>query len=269
MSKEENVSPSMSPTASVRPKFKRSARNYLLDSRFQLKYTGYIVALTITVSLALGFLIYRQASKTVAIGNEAVAVGAEANKAGQEAVDQSNALNTKLEMDAMKGYGDDPGLIAIVKDANKAQTDAITARAKQLQDQKIKLENQRVALENQARTLMLTLGGLLTALVVLLGIGGIITTHKIVGPIFKMKRLLREVGDGNLTVQGHLRKGDELHEFFHVFTTMVEKLRHRQEREIKILDGAIELAEKSNADEALLTRMRALRADMHAALEVH
>jgi nitrogen fixation/metabolism regulation signal transduction histidine kinase len=263
------VSPSASPAAAAppRPKFKRSAKNYLLDTRFQLKYTSYIVGLTLVISIALGALLYRQASKTVEIGNEAVAVGADANKAGKEAVMQSNALNAKLEMDAMKGYGDDPGLIQIVKDANKEQTDAITARAAQLEASNAKLERQRQALEDQQRNLMFTLVGILTALVVLVGLAGIVVTHKVAGPIFKMKRLLREVGEGKLVVQGHLRKGDELQDFFEIFAKMILSLRSLQEREIAHLDAAITEAEKVNTDETVLKKLHALRAHMQLALD--
>ena len=263
------MSPSASPAAASTspPKFKRHARNYLLDSKFQLKYTSYIVGLTLVISIALGFLLYRQTQKTVDIGNDAVAVGTDANKAGQEAVAQSDALNTKLEMDAMKGYGDNPTLIDAVKEANKAETDAIKARADNLTSMQARLENQRKLLGEQRTILLATLAGALTLLVVFVGLAGIVFTHRVAGPIFKMKRLLREVGEGKLEIQGRLRKGDELHEFFEVFATMVEKLRTRQESEIETLDGAIALATKANADEALVTKLKGLRDYMQKALD--
>ena len=263
------MSPSASPAAAApsHPKFKRSAKNYLLDPRFQLKYTSYIVGLTIVISIALGALLYRQASKTVQIGNEAVAIGADANNAGKEAVMQSNALNAKLEMDAMKGYGDDPVLLQSVKDANKEQTDAITARASQLEASNAKLERQKQALEDQQRNLMITVVGILTALVLLVGLAGIVVTHKVAGPIFKMKRLLREVGEGKLVIQGRLRKGDELQEFFEIFASMILSLRALQEREIATLDAAIAEAGKTNTDETVVKKLQALRAHMQLALD--
>lgn len=39
---------------------KRLLRNYLLDARFQLKYTGYVVVVTLVVASVLGFLAYRE-----------------------------------------------------------------------------------------------------------------------------------------------------------------------------------------------------------------
>ena len=76
-----------------------------------------------------------------------------------------------------------------------------------------------------------------TALVVLgIGVAGIIFTHKIAGPIFKMKRLMRQVGEGKLVVKEKLRKGDELHHFFETFEKMVENLRTNQRGEIRRLE---------------------------------
>ncbi|GAC1362591.1 MAG: hypothetical protein NVSMB47_14630 [Polyangiales bacterium] len=259
----------MSPTvtAAAPPKFKRSARNYLLDSRFQLKWTGYIVGVTLVVSIALGYLLFRQTSKTVEIGNDAVAVGAEANKAGKEAVEQSTALNTKLEMDAMKQYGDDPVLMDAIRDANKDQTAQITARAAKLESTKASLDRQKQALEQQQTTLMIILVAGLGFFVAAIGAAGIVVTHKIAGPIFKMKRLLREVGEGKFVVQSRLRKGDEMQDLFEIFATMVERLRHRQEDRIKLLDAALEQATTAHVDEAAIARVRQVRTMLQAELD--
>jgi geranylgeranyl reductase len=56
-------------------------------------------------------------------------------------------------------------------------------------------------------------------------VAGIVFTHKVAGPIFKMKRLLRQVGAGKLVLRERLRKGDELQHFFEVFEEMVAELR--------------------------------------------
>ena len=48
---------------SVRPAVgapKRKLRNYLLDKRFQLKYTGMVVGVTLVVASILGALAYRE-----------------------------------------------------------------------------------------------------------------------------------------------------------------------------------------------------------------
>src|SRR5277367_1666075 len=49
---------STSATSSETGGYKRSARNYLLDSKFQLKYTGYLVFVTLVISGVTGSVIY-------------------------------------------------------------------------------------------------------------------------------------------------------------------------------------------------------------------
>jgi hypothetical protein len=50
----------------------------------------------------------------------------------------------------------------------------------------------------------------LSVLVLALGAAGIVVTHKVAGPIFKMKRLIVHVGQGHLNQLEKLRNGDEL-----------------------------------------------------------
>jgi nitrogen fixation/metabolism regulation signal transduction histidine kinase len=76
--------------------------------------------------------------------------------------------------------------------------------------------------------------------VICVGIAGIVFTHKVAGPIFKMKRLIRQVGEGKLVLREKLRKGDELQHFFEAFENMVNDLRARQTAEITKVDRILE-----------------------------
>jgi methyl-accepting chemotaxis protein len=62
------------------------------------------------------------------------------------------------------------------------------------------------------------------AVIALFGVGSILVTHKIVGPLFSIDRTIREMAAGNLTVRAHIRKGDELQEFHHNFNAMADNL---------------------------------------------
>jgi hypothetical protein len=121
--------------------------------------------------------------------------------------------------------------------------------------------------------------------VVVIGFAGIIVTHKVAGPIYKMKRQIKAVADGHLAVPGNLRKGDELVDFFEGFRDMVINLRKRQEHEIALLEAAIEALERgpvsterkcaacgtmlpsANADDGALTPLYEVRKEMKAALD--
>jgi nitrogen fixation/metabolism regulation signal transduction histidine kinase len=157
-------------------------------------------------------------------------------------------------------YADSPELAATF---NKSADEL----DKQLQQKHAALEAQAARTKGQQQTMMLSLIAGLTLLVVLIGLLGIFFTHKVVGPIYKMKLLLRQVGDGKLNFQGRLRKGDELQDFFEVFAAMVEKLKARQAAEVEELEAAMTEAKATGASDAAIAKIAKVRDEMKAALE--
>src|SRR6185436_522998 len=101
-------------------------------------------------------------------------------------------------------------------------------------------ELQATNVATQQNVLLLGLVAGLGLLVICVGLAGIVFTHKVAGPIFKMKRLLRQVGEGKLVVREKLRKGDELQHFFETFENMVNDLRRAQTAEISKVDKILE-----------------------------
>jgi nitrogen fixation/metabolism regulation signal transduction histidine kinase len=87
-------------------------------------------------------------------------------------------------------------------------------------------------------------------MVVAIGLFGIYFTHKVAGPVFKMKRLLRQVGEGDLRVEARLRKGDELKSFFDAFTRMVGGLRALEQRHLDEVEMAVESLERGDLEGA-------------------
>jgi methyl-accepting chemotaxis protein len=108
-------------------------------------------------------------------------------------------------------------------------------------------------------------GVLLLALA--LGITGIIVTHRLVGPAYRMRMMLREVRDGRLKVSGRLRKHDELQDLFEAFQEMITALRTAQEKEIALLDGAIERAKAAGTPSDAIADVEAVRDRMRKSLE--
>jgi hypothetical protein len=68
---------------------------------------------------------------------------------------------------------------------------------------------------------------------------GIVITHKVAGPLYKVTMHLDKMKDGKLSQVWPLRKGDELVEFFEHFKAAHDALRARTEEDIRILDEAI------------------------------
>ncbi len=233
---------------------KRSLRNYLLDPRFQLKWSGMFITVAFVISAIMGTFLYRTTSEVTAQSQKVIAHG-------EELIKESEKNSDLVKMQIKDQYADAPELAATFAQRAKELDDQIAARHDLL------LAQQKATIAKQDKMLTSLVVGLLL-LVVLIGLLGIYFTHKVVGPIYKMKRLLRQVGDGKLNFAGKLRKGDELQDFFVVFAEMVEKLKRRQLREVTELDAAMTSARLSGASDDAIAKIQHVRDEMKAALDL-
>jgi len=227
--------------AAAPPRYKRSVKNYLIDSRFQLKYTGFILIVSLMVALPLGAFLFSTSQHVVDEGAKVV----------QESKKVSDVVKMSIKNDPI--YGSDPELAKAFSEAAGGNDEKIVAQQK--------------ALEGQQKTLLMALVGGLSLMVVLIGLLGIYFTHKVAGPIYMMKRLLKEVGEGKLNFNRRPRKGDELQDFFEAFTAMVAQLKERQEIEVRELGEAIDAAKASGASEEAVGKIMGVRDTMRAALD--
>ena len=246
------MSDAQSPAASGR--HNRSAKNYLIDRNFQLKYTALLVGISFALSVILGLILWRTSSKVIEQSQRAVEQGRETVKQGQETIDrgkqvlvQSRRVSQVVAMNIAKEYKDDPELAktfneSATKDEEKLkeEQDRLERDAAFLSARAAELETQAKDVATQQNMLLILIIAGLGLLVVCVGIAGIIFTHKVAGPIFKMKRLIRQVGEGKLVLREKLRKGDELQHFFEAFEHMVNDLRARQTAEITKVDKILE-----------------------------
>jgi nitrogen fixation/metabolism regulation signal transduction histidine kinase len=233
---------------------KRHLRNYLLDPSFQLKYANFVAAIALVISGALGALLWQTSSEMVGQSQKAVALG-------KEVIDESLKVSEVVRMNIVKDpiYSENP-LLKEAFEADAAEQDKkLHATQEQLRSQAARLESQS---QKYTRLLIAALGFLVLAL----WFAGIVITHRVAGPVYKMKRQIREVQNGSLRVPSPLRKGDELKTFFDAFNDMVEALRAGKRAEIEKLDATL-LALEKQASAEQLSELRALRAEMAAPLE--
>ncbi|APR78099.1 HAMP domain protein [Minicystis rosea] len=208
------------------PPYRRSARNYLIDRSFQLRYASFLAGTALLFSIALGTLLFRTSSEVIEQGQKTV-------ERGHLVIQQSRKVSQVVAMNIAKEYKDDPELA-------KTFGEEAAKDEQKLKDEQARLERDAAFLAKQQQTLLGGLVATLAILVLTVGLLGIVFTHKVAGPVYKMKRLLREVGAGKLVVRERLRKGDELQHFFEAFEKMVEELRKRQEAEIAKVDRILE-----------------------------
>jgi len=224
-----------------RVKYKRSFRNYLIDSRFQLKYTSFILIAAVTISTVLGVFLWRTSGEVVA----------ESQKVVEQSKKVSDVVKMSIKDDPV--YGDNP---ALAQEFTKESA-----------EQDAKIQAQQDGLIRQQRTMLYALVGALAVMVFVIGVLGIYFTHKVAGPIYKMKLLLNQVADGRLNVNAKLRKGDELQDFFDVFANMVDNLRARKTSEVASLEGAIAHAKEKGLSDEALEAFGKVRDDLRKALD--
>lgn len=195
---------------------KRRFRNFLLDARFQLKYTGAVVAVTVIVTGLVGF-----------------ALGREAYRYSRESTQVLTA----------QAAGVSPELFEYLQEESAAKDEEVL------------------------RNIVTGVSVLVLILAIALGLTGIIVTHKVVGPAYKLKLLLGDVAAGSLNVRGGLRKGDELQDVGDAFKNMVSALKTRREEELEDLDGAIEKARGAGLEGEALDALVSLRDRLQRTLE--
>jgi nitrogen fixation/metabolism regulation signal transduction histidine kinase len=216
----------------------------------------------------LGLLLWRTSNAVLAQSHQTVAQGEQVVSRGRDVLKESQKVSEVVQMSIVKDpvYSDNPALLEAFKDDSAKQTEALNQQQRTLERQATDLKQRSNEIAHQQSAMLWTLTSALSLLVVLIALAGIVVTHKIAGPIYKMKRQFREVGKGKLKIPAPLRKGDDLVEFFEAFETMVRSLRQRQQVENEHLERALGTLEASVAAEQLQP-IRDLLRDMKATLD--
>ncbi|MBM4776758.1 MAG: signal protein [Archangiaceae bacterium] len=205
--------------------YQRKLKNFLLDARFQLKFAVYFIVPTLVIAGVLGFFIFSTTGNLFRQMTQAV-------EARSKSAETSKELGTcTLNNELTKGM-DDPALMTKLEVRSK-EIDAAYEAEKQA------IVQQQKDLVAQQQTTIAVMVGLLLLFVLVIGFVAIVITHRIVGPLFRIKRMGREVANGVVRPPEYgLRPGDELKDVFDVFATMVKALRDRTEADLKAVEAA-------------------------------
>src|SRR5450755_2369698 len=93
---------------------------------------------------------------------------------------------------------------------------------------------------NSDRVVLWGIVGFGVVLVLSIGAVGILITHKVAGPLYKIATFFGRVRDNRLgPAPANLRKGDELQEFYSAFKEMHQSLRARTEDDVRIIGNVV------------------------------
>ncbi len=191
--------------------YKRSWRNYLLNSRYQLRFTLFMVALAAVLMYMLGW--------------------------GVRGSPNSNGVREHIWPTVMSEAESATKVGVITIQGNVLSYDS--AKDDQLKQEKI------ARLKAQESQLEWILIGTIVLLCAGLFVFGIKMTHKVAGPLHKIGLYLDKVKAGKYDIVYNLRKGDQLIAFFDHFKEAHTALRKTQERDVQTLRDLIAAAEKS------------------------
>ncbi|HEX4405249.1 MAG TPA: hypothetical protein VH560_10505 [Polyangia bacterium] len=126
---------------------------------------------------------------------------------------------------------------------------------------------------NSDKVVLWGIVGFGVVLVLSIGAVGILITHKVAGPLYKIASIFGRVRDNRLgPAPANLRKGDELQEFYGQFREMHISLRARAEDDVRILGNVVAVLEtapdaRSPALARALEDLRELRKRKEESLE--
>ncbi|MDB4930498.1 MAG: hypothetical protein JWM10_2982 [Myxococcaceae bacterium] len=250
-------SPESAPAAPEAAHPRRRVRNFLLEPRFQLRYAGLLAGVALLVFGALGVVIVQSGRVAAEVSNAAVDLAGVAADQSERALRESQASAGLLRLQRLSDSGGDPA----VARAMEAELDAVDAQGRTflraVQSQREQARLKRLEIERVRRRVV----GIVLAAGLALGLSlfavGIVLSHRIVGPSYRLKQLFWKVGRGDLSFSEKLRGGDELVDLFEAFTSMVSSLRAQHAADLARFDAALNTLAKAHPDEAGVKELRA------------
>lgn len=235
---------------------RRRWRNYLLDPRFQLRYAALLAGVALVVFGALGAVIVRSGRVTAEVSNAAVDLAGLAADQAERALREGRAASQMSQLQRLADSGGDPA-VSRAMEAEIARDEAANQRAlRAVQEQREQARHKRLEIERIRRRTVWFVLAAGAALGVALFLVGIVLSHRVVGPSYRLKQLFWKVSRGDLTITEKLRDGDELVDLFEAFTSMVAAIRAQQAKDLAALDDVLLTLSKDRAHDPGVKALR-------------
>jgi HAMP domain-containing protein len=190
----------------------RRWRNFLLDRKFQLRFTAYFLLMSLCVAAILGVFLWNASRELVRLASSAV-------EARNRAAEQSHELGNATLSNELVAKMNDPAFEAQFRRESKQIDERYDLERAEVVAQREGLDR------GQRMNSYALVAGLLVFVVFVVGFS-IVTTHRIAGPVFRIRRMMEELAQGKVGApRGALRPGDELQDLYASVTAMVTSLR--------------------------------------------
>ncbi len=284
--------------------YKRSWKNLLINKRYQLRFTLFMVGLSTLLMGGLGIWIMVVANETTKVSitsergkrcakiptiqapyeeqpsTQPVPMKLDEPAAGSAAPDapKTDDGRRKPKIDVTLDEMELPKPVVIVPPVpGRGDLNAVDDRGKHISFGWLVVEHWRCELDIAAKVkrleqgrmrILFTLIGAGLLLVVGLAIYGIKMTHKVAGPLFKVQLYLAKMRDGRFDKVYNLRKGDQLVEFYDHFKQAHAGVVALEKSDIERLKKTLLAAEAAGAGEhPSIVELRAMLARKEKSVE--
>ena len=170
-------------------------RNYFIKRKFQLKYTLSIVAILAVVMITSGVGIYFGMWGSI--------------------IENFSQFKVSQNLETAKRIAD-------YEDARYRKGDYRLSRI--FREAELLSVQQKDALKNALKAVNRSMFPKVMLLAVIIFIAGIIISHKIAGPMYRIEKSAEAISNGDLSVSFRIRKGDEMKEASSALEEMVDSL---------------------------------------------
>ncbi|TNE43223.1 MAG: hypothetical protein EP343_34000 [Deltaproteobacteria bacterium] len=256
--------------------YQRQLKNLLLDRPFQLRYTLFTVLITVLMCVVVGGVMMWQARRARTIFDQQRKAATESLYTQREATtrlvsetrkrsiqDLEKVLKTAMQTLNVQLQDKDPMVRKMALQLREELRRDNDARVVRQRDEEKRIKNQREKadreflmlrrnqdVENAMRAyaeellVLAVLGGVCLIVILLVSFFAILFTHRVVGPLYKMERYLKQLGDGEDFEVAPLRRKDQLRHFYDIFKETVASVRQRNQDTQDALKQLVQLAEK-------------------------
>ncbi len=199
-------------------------KKFIIDRKFQLKQTFAIIRITfLIVAIVVGIMAYNVARNNHRLSNITKNNDEMIGNLDNIMVIQENVVETIMTWAQKPGEKPQKRAIKVVAQKHYNNIESIKGNIKKIQSN-IASNNRIIKYNN---ILLILLVAVLIFQIAFLYVVMIRKTHRISGPIYVISNYIREIIDGRIPSMRPIRRGDELQDFYHLFTQMVESLRER------------------------------------------
>ncbi len=277
--------------------YKRSWKNLLINKKYQLQFTLFMVGLSTLLMAGLGIWVMKVANETTTVSMASVR-GTPCPKVPpfvESAAPEEEAAPVPMKLPEPDGRVPEPTETpAAAAGSGSAAAEESRVRTKVVMDEssmmmiptvikvpedfgqkvvarwtcELRLGGAINSLESGRLLILYVLIGTGLLLVVGLAFYGIKMTHKVAGPLFKVSLYLGKMQQGRFDKVWNLRKGDQLIDFYEHFKTAHTGVVTMEKADIAKIKAVIAAAEHTGAGEhATIVELREILARKEKAIE--